>query len=194
MTKRISASLLALAILFTPEMASAHVSVQPARVAAGDFTTFNVSVPNEKEVSVTNIKLDIPKGLEEVKPTIKPGWAVKVEGSSIIWSGGDIASGFRDDFTFSAQAPAKTIELKWKAYETYSDGSVARWDQSPDKAEVAGSDSGPYSVTKVSNESDASSTDATNTSRGNSSNTLPLVISLLALTLSFGNLLFKKRA
>lgn len=194
MTKKIGAALLALAVLLMPAIASAHVSVKPESVTAGEVVTFNVSVPNEKEVAITNIKLDIPKGLEDVTPTVKSGWTIKIDKTSITWSDGSIAAGFRDDFTFSAQAPARSTELNWKAYETYSDGSIARWDQSPDKEEVEGSDSGPYSVTKISNDSKANTDNNVNKAKDNGSDSLPLVISLLALTISFGGLLFKKRA
>lgn len=194
MTKKISALMVALAVFVMPAAASAHVSVQPTQVKPGDFTTFSVSVPNEKDVAVTNIKLALPKGLDNVKPTVKSGWTVKVDDSSITWSDGTIATGFRDDFTFSAQAPAKSTELIWKAYETYADGTVSSWDQSPDKEEIEGSNSGPYSTTKVSNVAVADTADATSQNQTKQSNTLPLVISLLALSLSVASLLFKKRA
>jgi len=193
MIKKFSAGLVVLAVFLAPAIATAHVSVKPTQVKPGEFTTFNVSVPNEKKINVINVKLELPAGVKNVKPTVKTGWTVTVSDSSITWSDGAIATGFRDDFTFSAQAPEKAGDLIWKSFETHSDGSVSNWNQSPDKEEVEGSNSGPYSVTKVA-EVKADTANVANTVEGKSSNTLPVVLSLLALTLSVASLLFKKRA
>lgn len=91
-----------------------------------------------------------------VSPTLKAGWTIDVEKqgegedskvTSITWSNGSIGEGFRDEFTFSAQVPEKSTDLSWKAYQTYSDGTVVAWDQKEEKEGVE--NSGPYSVTKV---------------------------------------------
>lgn len=194
MIKIISAGLVALALILTPAIASAHIAVLPDEVRPGEFLTFTVSVPNERDVPVTNVKLLLPTGLKNVKPTVKNGWTVTVDKASIIWSDGTIAKGFRDDFTFSAQAPEKVGELIWKSYETYADGTVAKWDQSPDKEEVEGSNSGPYSVTKVVAEVATGSNSSSAKAYNSNSSTLPIFLSLLAVTVSVASLLFKKRA
>jgi uncharacterized protein YcnI len=157
----------ALVISFA-SVASAHVVVKPGEVLTSTYTTFNVGVPVEKDIATTRIKLDIPAGLGGVMPTLKPGWTIQVEkeGSgegavvkSITWSGNEIGAGYRDDFTFSAKTPDKPTELQWKAYQTYSDGSVVAWDLTedaqPKKADGSPdfSKSGPFSVTKVLGES-----------------------------------------
>ena len=139
--------------------ASAHVTVKPAEVVTAGFQTFTVSVPNEKDIPTTSIKLVMPSGLEHVSPTQKAGWQIDIEKEgegegavvkSITWSGSTVGAGFRDDFTFSAKVPDNATKLQWKAYQTYSDGTVVSWDKADEggHGEVA-ANSGPFSVTKV---------------------------------------------
>jgi uncharacterized protein YcnI len=147
--------------------ASAHITVQPGEALTADWLTFTVSVPNEKQLANTEIKLLIPAGVEHVTPTVKQGWQIAVqkdgEGEaatvkSITWSGGSIPSGFRDDFTFSGKTPDTAGDLQWKSYQTYADGSTVGWDLSeseqPKQADGSPdfSTSGPYSVTAVASQ------------------------------------------
>lgn len=160
------ASLAAILFLATSS-ASAHVTVQPGEVLTADWLTFSVSVPNEKDVANTELKLLIPAGLEHVTPTVKTGWNITIEKEgegeeavtkSITWSGGSVPSGFRDDFTFSAKTPEQAGSLQWKSYQTYADGTTVAWDlgesEQPKKADGSPdfSKSGPYSVTEVAAE------------------------------------------
>jgi uncharacterized protein YcnI len=137
---------------------SAHVTVKPAEVPTSGFQVFTVSVPNEKALATTSVKLVVPDGLKHVFPTQKPGWNIAVERAgntadgevqAITWSG-SIGVGLRDEFSFSAQAPANQTTLQWKAYQTYSDGVVVAWDKD-DTGDEHGTtqNSGPFSVTTV---------------------------------------------
>lgn len=144
--------------------AYAHVVVKPAEVVTAGFQTFTAGVPNEKPIAVTGLKVIMPEGLNYVSPTQKTGWNISIEKvgegedakvKSISWEGGTISSGFRDDFTFSAQVPEKATELQWKAYQTYADGTVVAWDQAEEKE--GDEKSGPYSVTKVVAQTEADS-------------------------------------
>lgn len=137
-------------------VAAAHVVVRPAEVATTTFQTFTVSVPNEKDITTTSVKVLVPAGVEHVTPTQKSGWNIDIESSddvvsAITWSGGAIEKDLRDEFTFSAKTPEKQTDLKWKAYQTYSDGTVVAWDKE-DGGSGHSSDNpneGPFSVTKV---------------------------------------------
>lgn len=139
--------------------AVAHVTVKPTEAVTAAFQTFTVSVPNEKDIPTISVKVVMPKDLKYVTPTQKAGWEVEreVQGTgdsekvtSITWSGGAIAQGLRDEFTFSAQVPEKATELQWKACQTYSDGTVVSWDQASEGGHGEGnSNAGPFSVTKV---------------------------------------------
>jgi uncharacterized protein YcnI len=175
-------------VLAVSQTALAHVVVTPSEVRTAERVTFSVSVPNEKDVAVTGLRLEIPKGLKSVTPTVKQGWTIEAakDGDTITrisWQGSEIPAGQRDDFTFRAQAPEQSGELRWNAYQTYADGSIVAWDQasSGDNHNAEKNDSGPFSVTKVSNEI-TNNEDSRNTD--NAGNTLPLVLSLIAVVAS----------
>ncbi|MEJ0073383.1 MAG: DUF1775 domain-containing protein [Candidatus Saccharibacteria bacterium] len=59
-------------VLALPAVAFAHVIVTPSQAGVGQELVFNVSVPNERESDVTSVKLNIPKGVGEVTPTVIP--------------------------------------------------------------------------------------------------------------------------
>ncbi len=140
--------------VFLPGTAYAHVIVTPSQARIAQDLVFNVSVPNERQVPVSSIKLLIPSGITDVTPTTKTGWAITTssdkdsEVTSITWSG-SIPAGQRQDFSFGAQAPGQATELDWKAYQTYADGTVVNWDQKPAGGDDSVGDTGPYSVTSV---------------------------------------------
>ncbi len=155
--------------------ALAHVTVKPAQVGVAAYQTFTAGVPNEKDIPTTGLRVVIPEGMTSVMPIVKPGWTIstktvkvgdKENVSEIIWSGGSIPAGQRDEFGFSAKSPASEATVQWKTYQTYSNGVIVAWDQSPEelkKAEEAKAGSngeqkeeehavGPYSETKVVND------------------------------------------
>ena len=54
-----------------------------------------------------------------------------IDVTEIDWTDGNLPVGQRVDFLFQAQVPPTPTTLKWKAYQTYSDGEVVSWDQTP---------------------------------------------------------------
>lgn len=141
-------------------VAQAHVTVKPSETLTASYQTFTVSVPNEKSIPTTKIKLLIPDQIQTITVTNKPAWNVEIEKDgekvkSVTWSNSEIKDGFRDEFTFSAKTPDADTNLEWKAYQTYSDGTVVAWDKSSNNADKSheSSNEGPFSVTKVSNQS-----------------------------------------
>jgi uncharacterized protein YcnI len=178
-------------------VASAHVVVKPAQAGVASSQIFTTSVPNEKDVAVTKMRLVIPAGLTEVSPNVKPGWTIEEvkDGTGedavvkeITWSGGTIPAGQRDDFAFSAQVPAKPTTIQWKAYQTYADGTEVAWDQKPTGSDDASGNSGPYSQTKVVNDLSqpaASSTAAPTQPASSSRTNLAIALSVVALLFSF---------
>ncbi len=197
MFKKITSGLAAVAILIAPVAASAHVIVTPSTANVAQELVFSVSVPNEEQVPVTNLKLDIPEGVTEVTPTTKDGWTIQTimstgadpEVTSITWTGGQIPVGQRQDFSFGAQVPAKASQLDWKAYQTYANGTIVHWDQPPAGSDDSTGDAGPYSVTKVTDDLAAKMTAATKSSN----TTVPLILSLVAIVLSTAGFMFRKK-
>jgi uncharacterized protein YcnI len=198
MYQKISSALIMLAVFTIPTIASAHVIVTPSQAGIGQELVFNISSPNEQQTAIASLKLDIPKGVTEVVPTEKDGWTITTtstgtgddaEISSITWSGGQIPVGQREDFGFGAQVPAGATSLDWKAYQTYADGTVVHWDQKPAGSDDATGNAGPYSITKVVNDLTTQPT----VTGSKTNDTLPLVLSLLALVISVAGIALRKK-
>jgi uncharacterized protein YcnI len=184
MKKEIKAIVIGISSLFlfaTPTFA--HVIVYPHQVGIAAIQDFTVSVPNERDNPVVSVRLLIPKGVNLVIPDATQGWTITTKSSGsgdtanvseIDWTDGSIPIGQREEFIFQAQAPATPTTVAWKAYQTYSDGTVVSWDVNP--ATVANlsdtqqdqladkENKGEYSTTQVINDLAASNamTDAVN--------------------------------
>lgn len=193
--KLIIGTVITASLLLSASPAFAHVSIRPKEVGVGVYQVFSVGVPVEKDSPTTEVRLVIPEGLHSVMPNVKPGWEIEVktkgEGENakvteIIWSGGSIPPGQRDDFLFSAQAPAKESTVVWKAYQTYEDGSVVAWDQNPQKEDAHSGDfseKGPYSETKIINDL-APSAKNENVKVESAAGNLPLILGVVAVALA----------
>lgn len=191
----------------------AHVTVKPGEVGVGQRLNFVVSVPTEEVDPTVKVRLVIPEGVTSVRPNTKTGWEIQLvktgEGetervSEIIWSGGKIPAEQRDEFIFSAIAPTETTTMVWKAYQTYADGDVVAWENSPEviaeytknnppKESVVGMADDhnaprPYSTTQVIN--DLKSVDKSETTKpqekgSNTLNYIAIGLSILALGMHF---------
>jgi len=193
-------------LLFASLHAQAHVTVKPAETGIATCQTFTVSVPVEKDLPTTGVRLSIPAGVTAVMPNAKAGWKIDLnyipadagaadhkdaerprkQVTEIAWTGGVIPAGQRDEFVFSAKVPSVESTLQWKAYQQYQDGSVVAWERDPREPaakNAAGrsdfSKSGPFSQTKVVDDLKKSSLPAQ----------LPLWLSTGAILLSLANLL-----
>ena len=124
------------AMLAVSAPAWAHVVVSPEVVTAGDYETLTVSVPTEKEIPTTKIRVVVPEGflLSGVQPVA--GWEHTFEEDggvvrAVTFSGGEIRPQEFQQFLLQAQAPDKPGEYPWKAFQTYEDGSVVEWTGPP---------------------------------------------------------------
>ena len=120
------------AMLTVSAPAWAHVVVSPEVVTAGDYVTLTVSVPTEKEIPTTKIRVEVPEGflLSGVQPV--PGWehTFQEDGGvvrAVTFSGGEIRPREFQQFLVQAQVPEEPGEYPWKAIQTYEDGSVVEW-------------------------------------------------------------------
>jgi uncharacterized protein YcnI len=130
------------AMLAVSAPAWAHVVVSPEKVTAGDYETLTVSVPTEKEIPTTEIRVEVPEGflLSGVQPV--PGWEHTFEEDggvvrAVTFSGGEIRPREFQQFLLQAQAPEKPGEYPWKAFQTYENGRVVEWTGAPDSEEPA---------------------------------------------------------
>jgi uncharacterized protein YcnI len=141
--------------------AQAHVRVIPESTAGGAFTKMTFRVPNESDTaSTTRLVVTLPADtpLAFVSAQHLDGWTVKiakaklakpieVEGttlteaaSSVTWTatkGHEIAPGEFQEFAISGgPLPTSVKTLAFPAVQTYSDGTVANWNEpQPDGAD-----------------------------------------------------------
>lgn len=130
------------AMLALAAPAQAHVVVSPEEVTSGEYETLTVSVPTEKEIPTTGIRVEVPEGflLSGVQPV--PGWEHAFEEdrgvvTTVTFSSGEIRPQEFQQFLVQAQAPEEPGEYPWKAAQTYEDGSVVEWAGAPDSDEPA---------------------------------------------------------
>jgi len=175
-----------ISILFVAAPVFAHVVVSPDQVGIGEYQEFSISVPNEKEISTTGVKLIVPSSIRSVTPNVKPGWTIDVvkDGETvkeISWTGGSIPAGQRDKFLFQTQAPATATTLVWKAIQTYEDGSTVEWIHEPAGESHGENSDPPYSTTQVIDDLSELTSEDTSSATNNQ---LPIMLSVLAFALS----------
>jgi uncharacterized protein YcnI len=154
-------------VLLAAAAADAHVRVIPESTAAGDFTKLTFRVPNESETaSTTKLSIQLPTSspLAFVSAQPVPGWSIEVrteklatpvtmEGTTITeapaqvtWTaskGRGVAPGQFQEFALSGgPLPDASQHLAFPATQTYSDGTVVRWNQ----PQPAGADEPEYPV------------------------------------------------
>lgn len=146
------------ALMFSSAPAFAHVRLDPSTTVVGR-QVYGVRVPNEKEIPTTKLRLVVPDSVDVTGIMPVNGWTYSVKKvptaanaekaagshsdeeaadriSEITWEGGQIKAGEYMIFNFNTNYTGQPAELTWKAYQTYSDGSVVPWDGSSEEAEA----------------------------------------------------------
>lgn len=184
-----AAALLATGVLATGVLgpiasASAHVRVTPDTTAAGGYALLTFRVPTESATaSTTSVRVTLPTDDPFTSVSVEPvpGWSatvteatlpqpVTVEGtvltrapSSVTWTaraGSGIAPGQFQQFLLSVgRLPAAGTTVLLPAEQTYSDGSVVRWDQPT----VAGAEEPEYPAPALTTTTSGSTTAAGST-------------------------------
>lgn len=129
--------------------AAAHITVAPASARPGSASVLTFHIPNEEtSAQTTQVDMQIPTDHPIAQLLVEPvpGWTISVRTvtlakplvtddgqfsqavSEVIWSGGKIAPGRFQDFSFSADPlPEHVSQLTFKTIQTYSNGDVVRW-------------------------------------------------------------------
>jgi uncharacterized protein YcnI len=139
--------------LAVPLAASAHVHVSPETAPPGDYATLTFKVPTESATASTvKLEVDFPSDhpFTSVQYQPIPGWTavvtsaklpkpVQADGGAIttgvtkvVWTadpGSGVAPGAFQQFVVSAGAVPDTGKVLLPAVQTYSDGSVVKWNQ-----------------------------------------------------------------
>jgi uncharacterized protein YcnI len=135
-----------------PLAASAHVRIAPNTAAAGGYTYVDVRVPTESATASTvglTIQLPTDTPFTSVSYQAVPGWTAKVTTSTLpkpvtiggtsvttaptsvafTATGDGIAPGQFGVFTLSLGKVPDTGKVLLPATQTYSDGTVVKWDE-----------------------------------------------------------------
>lgn len=113
-------------------VAYAHVRVTPEEVPASSYEKLTVSVPTEREVPTTEVRVEVPEGFEVLGVRPEPGWEYDFEEeagtiAAVTWSGGEIAPREFQEFTIQTRTPEEGGEFAWNAFQTYENGEVVEW-------------------------------------------------------------------
>ncbi len=133
---------MSIALLSGAGQASAHIHVDAAPDAAPGSTsvlTFRVPGESEKGALTTQFSVTLPN-VASARTEVMPGWTAVLERDmaagtvrSVTWTAAP-ATGISSDqfalFNVSVTLP-KEQSVTLPATQTYSDGSVVRWDQPP---------------------------------------------------------------
>ncbi len=134
MKKRLVSVFVALfMVVLTAGIASAHVNVLPKQSPVNGFERYTIRVPNEQDNPTVKVRVELPTGSTFSSVLPVPGWKFETEKDSsgkvtaLVWSGGEIKKGEFFEFGVSVRNPKDEGTVLWKAYQTYSDGTVVNW-------------------------------------------------------------------
>jgi uncharacterized protein YcnI len=200
------------AIIFFAGVASAHVTVQPQETSQGKYEVFTVRVPSESEAPTTKVEVQFPEEVNITRFEPKPGWTYEVQKddtdkiTSVTWTteGEGLTSTEFTQFNMQGKVSDDATEIVWKAYQTYKDGMLVEWVGAPDDnlpasvtvVNPAEPSSGHGHVDSSSNDQEATAQQTTEADTKESTNNVPLYLSILALIvglLAFG-ISLKKRS
>ena len=130
-----------LGCLAAAPMAAAHVHVDAVDPTPGSSAILTFRVPGESETGAvtTEISVSLP-GDSSARTELVPGWTARLDRNieagtvrSITWTadpGVGISSDQFAEFRVSVKLP-DSDSASFPATQTYSDGTVVRWDQPP---------------------------------------------------------------
>lgn len=187
-----------LGLFLFSSVASAHVTVAPKTSTTSAWETYTLKVPTEKDVPTTKVTVKVPSGLEMEQYQPVPGWnytaekdsSGKVKSFTFESTGDGILPGQFQQFVFVAKNPDKATEAAWDAYQYYKDGSIVEWtgDESSKTPHsitdiVSATTADQTNTQKTTQQNNTAKTEVTKTT-SNNSNTLPLILSVVAVILS----------
>ena len=122
-----SAAVLTLAGLALARATEAHVFPDPTYVATESATTIELSLPNERRVTMTDFELHVPEGfrVEEAEPA--DGWTSSAAPRRATWTGGSLPAFANTTFSVRLAVSRAPGNVTLEAVEHYKDGGRAFW-------------------------------------------------------------------
>lgn len=145
-------------VALLPAGALAHVEVLPARVVAGEPTTFTIRVPQEEGV-VTRVRVNFPESVAVYGLRPPPGGftvdVIERDGAirGADYRGGRIGAHQYQDFQVIG-TPQEVGPTIWRVEERLADGSVRLWTGTPEgidapRVEPTTGEAGPAALVEV---------------------------------------------
>lgn len=196
-----------ISLFFFSTMASAHVTVLPKISSTGAWETYTVKVPVEKDSATTKIAIKVPAGIEIISYQPIPGWKYsagkdasgKAKTITFEATGEGILPGQFQQFMFVAKNPDQPAKAAWDAFQYYKDGSIVEWtgDEGSDSphaiTDIVTGTSAEQGTHETQENNKKAATETLEENEGNANNTLPLILSGIALLLSVAALILSFR-
>ena len=108
-------------------VAAAHVVPEPQLVRSGAVATFRLAVPNERPEVMTGFEVNVLGGfrIDEARPAA--GWTVRVDGSTAMWSGGQLAHLAIETFLLEVEVNADPGVATLETRQLYPSGARITW-------------------------------------------------------------------
>ncbi|MDX6476652.1 MAG: hypothetical protein QOH95_2163 [Gaiellaceae bacterium] len=130
--------------------ASAHLSIDPARVRTGQLVDLVFSVPNVGDaIGIDHVTLGIPQDFDLDDVEAKPGWTQSRTGQAVTWSGGMIPKGTFARFALRGTAPAKVETVLFNVLVGDRKGKSITYRVGLDVAATTNQDKGARSLGKA---------------------------------------------
>lgn len=138
-TRRLAAAAIVVlgALALTALPAGAHVEIDGEHLVGGAPSQLRLHVPNERDDAATvRVELRFPGGepWSAVSAAPTAGWSATATSQGIAWEGGRLAGSAELELPFTATLPAAGGELVVPVLQTYDDGEVVRWIDTPSGA------------------------------------------------------------
>jgi len=124
----LSISALAAVLLVLPQPASAHLSVEPAFLAAGSAERLVLTVHNDRDETMTGFRLTVPRGFRILGAGSVEGWSDAKAGPTATWTGGSLAP--LEPVVFEVDVKAAGVEpgpVELQGDQLYADGESITW-------------------------------------------------------------------
>ncbi|MDP3724238.1 MAG: DUF1775 domain-containing protein [bacterium] len=128
--RKIFSFLFAVLIFFLfPTATSAAVRLTPTEIVIGEVTKLTMLSSTDKDSEpVGEVRLTIPANIEIVAMQEKQGWRSRSgETTEVAWSGGTIAPGTFEEFSFLVRASGNVRSIEIPVLQVHKKGSVTKW-------------------------------------------------------------------
>jgi hypothetical protein len=103
----------------SPE-ARAHGTIRPQTAQRGATEQFVVTIPNDSiNVPLTGFRLTPPSGVTVEATEVGDAWVTRMEGRTLVWTGGRVPGGDQGVFTFRAQLDTAEPTITFEGEESY---------------------------------------------------------------------------